>query len=107
MNRSMTPPMRDNSQTSAARLVNSTIVPPVNLADGCVIEGSVIGPYAVVERGCRVVDSHLKDTILMADSVVQGSQLHDSLVGERVEIKGYTGSLNVGDDSQVAGQNSV
>jgi hypothetical protein len=33
--------------------------------------------------------------------MVQDSQLHDSLVGERVEVKSYTGSLNVGDDSQV------
>ncbi len=94
----------DNSQTSAARLVNSTITPPVNLAGDCVIENSTIGPYAVVERGCRVVGSNLRDTILMADSVVHDSQLHDSLVGERVEVKGYTGSLNVGDDSQVVGQ---
>jgi glucose-1-phosphate thymidylyltransferase len=93
----------DNSQTSAARLINSTVTPPVNLADNCVIENSTIGPYAVVENGCRVVDSHLRDTILMADSLVQSSQLHDSLVGERVEVKGYTGSLNVGDDSQIAG----
>ncbi|MBE2232035.1 MAG: NTP transferase domain-containing protein [Anaerolinea sp.] len=95
---------QDNSQTSAARLVNSVIVPPVNLADGCVIENSTIGPYAVVEHGCRVIDSRLSDTILMASSAVQGSQLSDSLVGERAEVKGYMGSLNVGDDSQIAAE---
>jgi glucose-1-phosphate thymidylyltransferase len=94
----------DNSRTTCAQLFNSTIIPPVHLADKCTIEDSVIGPYAVVESGCRVVDSHLRDTILMADSVVQGSQLHDSLVGERVEVQSYAGSLNVGDDSQVVGQ---
>jgi hypothetical protein len=33
--------------------------------------------------------------------------LQDSLVGERVEVRSYTGSLNVGDDSQVVGQNPV
>ena len=93
----------DNSRTTCARRINSTIIPPVFVADDCTIEDSVVGPYAVVERGCRVVDSHLKDTILMAGSLVEGSQLHDSLVGERVEVKGYTGSLNVGDDSQVVG----
>jgi glucose-1-phosphate thymidylyltransferase len=97
----------DNSQTSAARLVNSTVIPPVHLADDCVIEDSVVGPYAVVERGCRLLDSHLSDTILMAESVLQGSRLQDSLVGERVEVRSYTGSLNVGDDSQVVGQNPV
>jgi len=93
----------DNSRTTCARRINSTVIPPVSLADDCVIEDSVVGPYVVVERGSRVVDSHLKDTILMADSVVQSSQLHDSLGGERVAVKGYTGSLNVGDDSQVVG----
>lgn len=93
----------DNSQITFARLANTTVVPPVHLADDCVIEDSVVGPYAVVERGCRVLGSQLQDTILMADSVVHDSQLHDSLVGERAEVKGYTGSLNVGDDSQVVG----
>lgn len=93
----------DNSRTTCARQANSRIIPPVHLADDCTIENSVVGPYAVVERGCRVVDSHLRDTILMADSVVHDSQLHDSLVGERVEVTGYTGSLNVGDDSQIVG----
>jgi hypothetical protein len=37
----------------------------------------------------------------MADSLVQSSQLLDSLVGERVEVTGYSGSLNVSDDSQI------
>jgi glucose-1-phosphate thymidylyltransferase len=93
----------DNSRTTCGQQINSTVIPPVHLADDCVIENSVVGPYAVIERGCRVVDSHLRDTILMADSLVQSSQLHDSLVGERVAVTGYTGSLNVGDDSQVVG----
>lgn len=90
----------DNSQVTFARQVNSTIAPPVYLADDAVIEDSVVGPYAVVQRGCRVLGSQLRDTILMADSVVHDSQLHDSLIGERVEVKGYRGSLNIGDDCQ-------
>lgn len=92
----------DNSRITAARLVNSTLVPPVFVDDDSLIEDSTVGPYAVVERGCRVLGSHLRDTIVMADSTVHDSQLHDSLVGERAEIKGHIGSLNVGDDSQIA-----
>ena len=49
-------------------------------------------------------DSRLRDTILMAGSAVQSSQLSDSLVGERAEVKGYMGSLNVGDESQIAAE---
>ena len=86
-----------------ARRVNSTIVPPVYLADDCLIENSTVGPYAVVEHGCRVIGSQIKDTIVMADSVVHDSQLHNSILGERVVTKGYVGNLNIGDDSQVIG----
>jgi glucose-1-phosphate thymidylyltransferase len=93
----------DNSQITFARLVNSTVVPPVYLSDDCLIEDSTVGPYVVVKRGCRVMGSQLRDTIVMQDSVVHDSTLHDSILGERVEIKGYVGRLNVGDDSQVIG----
>lgn len=92
---------RDNSRITFARIVHSTVVPPVYLAEGCVIEDSTVGPYVVVERGCRVLGSQLRDTIVMADSIVHDSQLHDSLIGERTEVKGFCGSLNVGDDCQV------
>ena len=57
----------------------------------------------MVERGCRVIGSQIKDTIVMADSVVHDSQLQDSILGERVVTKGYVGNLNIGDDSQVIG----
>ncbi|MCB0253212.1 MAG: NTP transferase domain-containing protein [Anaerolineae bacterium] len=91
----------DNSSTTSARLVNSAIVPPVNLADEVLIENSTVGPYAVVEGGCQIVDSRLEDGIVMANARITGSQLNRSLVGERTEVTGFTGSLNIGDDCRV------
>lgn len=91
----------DNSATHRARLVNSTIVPPVNLADGALIENSTIGPFAVVEQGCTVVNSRLEDTILMANAAIRDSQLRRSLVGERTTVQGVAGSISISDDSQI------
>ncbi len=91
----------DNSRNHGARLVNSTVVPPVNLADGALIENSTVGPYTVVEYGCTVVNSRLEDTIVMASATIRDSQLHRSLVGERTTVQGVTGSISIGDDSQV------
>ena len=91
----------DNSGTTSARLVNSTIVPPVNLADDVLIENSTVGPYSVVEGGCQIVDSRLEDGIVMANARITGSRLNRSLVGERTEVTGFTGSLNIGDDCRV------
>ena len=93
----------DNSQTTQARLSNSVVVPPVHLADDLDIEDSIVGPFAVVEKGCHIVRSQLRDAIVMADTTIRDSRLHDSLIGERVTVEGHHGSLNVGDDSQVAG----
>ena len=89
----------DNSQMTRARLFNSILVPPVNLADDVVITDSVLGPFAVVERGCRIVRSKISDAVLMADSTVQDSQLHDSIVGERAVIEGFVGGVSLSDDS--------
>ena len=91
----------DNSGTTSARLVNSAIVPPVNLADDVLIENSTVGPYSVVEGGCQIVDSRLEDGIVMANARITGSRLNRSLVGERTEVTGFTGSLNIGDDCRV------
>lgn len=91
----------DNSATTGARLVNSTVVPPVNLAEGALIENSTVGPYVVVEQGCTVVNSRLEDTIVMANATIRGSQLHRSLVGERTVVQGVTGSISISDDSQI------
>lgn len=91
----------DNSATTRATLINSTLIPPVNIADDCVINDATVGPYVVLERGSRVTNSELTDTIVMADSIIQDSQLYDAMVGERAEVKDYYGSLNIGDDSLV------
>ncbi|MER2598970.1 MAG: sugar phosphate nucleotidyltransferase [Caldilineales bacterium] len=93
----------DNSADHVAEVNNSTLVLPVHLGDGCVIEDSTVGPFAVVEAGCRITASTLRDCIVMADSRITASDLHDSMIGERAEVSGYTGSLNIGDDSQIAG----
>ena len=91
----------DNSLHNQATLDNSQLVPPVYLADHASIENSLIGPHAVVGPGCRIVNSRLRDTIVMADSSVLDSQLDHSLVGERVIVRNYRGSLNIGDDCEV------
>ena len=94
----------DNSLYTQASLAHSQLVPPVHLGNDVTIENSLIGPHAVVEAGCHIVNSQLRDTIIMADSTVLDSQLDHSLVGERVMVRDYQGSLNVGDDCEVGGE---
>jgi glucose-1-phosphate thymidylyltransferase len=91
----------DNSQSTRARMEGSTINPPARVADDAVIMSSVIGPFAVVDSGCKVIGSQLSNLILMKNGEVHNSCLHASIVGERTVVKNFTGQLSLGDDGQV------
>ncbi len=79
---------------------------PVFIAEGCTIEGSVIGPNVSIAKGCTVKRAVLKDCILDARSTVQDIALADSILGEETFIEGagseHNASLLVGDHSRTS-----
>jgi glucose-1-phosphate thymidylyltransferase len=78
-----------------------TIHDPVYIEDGVTVEQSVIGPNVTLEAGTRVVNSHLEHTLVGAKSTITDSQLRQSMLGDRVIVKGLKGSVTLGDDSEV------
>jgi glucose-1-phosphate thymidylyltransferase len=67
------------------------------------VENSTLGPYVSVGRDCVVRNSTITDAILEAGVTVEDSTLRDSILGERSQVRGVKGSVNVGDDSKVTG----
>jgi glucose-1-phosphate thymidylyltransferase len=78
-----------------------TIHDPVLIQDGVRIERSTIGPNVTLEAGTRVSGSTLQHVIVGVNSVIDGADLHHSMLGERVTVKGLRGSATLGDDSEV------
>ena len=84
------------------RFPTSIIIPPVSIADDCEIENSIIGPYVSMRHGVRITDSILKDCTLGKEAVLQGVNLHDSMVGEQALVEGVRGSLSIGDNAVIS-----
>jgi len=78
-----------------------TIHDPVYIEDGVTVERSEIGPNVSLEQGTKVSDSRLANTIVGRDATLSRARLDGSMLGNRVVVTGLTGSVSVGDDSEV------
>jgi glucose-1-phosphate thymidylyltransferase len=79
-----------------------TICDPVYIEDGVTIERSTVGPNVSLERGTRVSDSTLANAIVGRDATLRQVRLDGALIGNSVLVEGLTGSVTLGDHSEVA-----
>ena len=84
-----------------ACLTGCSIADPVRVEDDVVVEASVLGPNVTLERGARVVDSSLSDTIVGRGARVKGARLEGSLIGAGATVLGLQGRVNIADHSVV------
>jgi glucose-1-phosphate thymidylyltransferase len=78
-----------------------TIRDPVYIEDGVTVERSTIGPNVSIERGTTVTDSMIANTIVGQDAKLRRVRLDGALLGNRVMVEGLSGSVTLGDDSEV------
>ncbi|HEX6938905.1 MAG TPA: sugar phosphate nucleotidyltransferase [Longimicrobiales bacterium] len=76
---------------------------PVRVAEGVVLDDVVLGPNVTIGTGCKLRGVRIRDSIVGSDTTIENAVLHDSLIGDRVRIRGVKGALNVADDSEVLG----
>lgn len=77
------------------------IVPPVYIADTARVAQSVIGPYVTIADGAVVQGSIIKDSIVDRGAHIEDAMLTLSLIGEHARVRGACEQLNVGDSSLV------
>jgi len=77
------------------------IFDPVFIEDDVVLERAVVGPNVTLEKGCRVVDSELRDVIVGPNTRIERSRLSNSFIGEGVVIEGAVGQITVADHSEL------
>jgi len=79
----------------------TTIVDPVYIEDEVVLKGGRIGPNVSIGRGSIIEKSELKDTLIGSNTKIVGSTLQNSLIGDSVVVEGVHGELTLGDHSEV------
>ncbi len=80
---------------------NTIIIPPVNIAEGCDIRNSVIGPNVAIGEHASLNHAIIKDSIIGAYSNLFEIVLSNSLIGSDAEVKGVNRSLNIGDNTAI------
>jgi len=80
-----------------------TFFEPVLIEDGARIEQSTVGPNVTVERGSVILNSSVSHSMLGRDCRVTDARISASMLGNRVSVTGFSGSVSVGDDSEIRG----
>ena len=89
------------------RFPNSVIIPPVFIGEGAIVEGAIIGPYASIGSGTRVVNAIVKDAIIYPNADVQNVLVKRSLIGSDARVCGDFHRFNVGSSAQIDLQASL
>lgn len=80
---------------------NCVIIPPVHIAEGCVIEHSIVGPYVAIAENARITNSIVQNSILGAYSTLDSMMLNGSVVGNDTALHGKFTSVNIGDNTEI------
>jgi glucose-1-phosphate thymidylyltransferase len=73
----------------------------VNIASGCTIKNSIIGPNVAIGEKTNINYSILKDSIIGSFANLFDIVLTHSLIGSDTEVKGESRSLNIGDNTEI------
>ena len=88
-------PMKGHEYSSAV------IIPPVSIAEGCIIRDSIIGPNVTIGEHTTIQSSIIKDSILGSFAVLEEVVLHSSIIGSDAFVRGLSQSLNIGDNTEI------
>jgi glucose-1-phosphate thymidylyltransferase len=79
----------------------TVIIPPVNIAEGCVISHSIIGPNVSIGEHTKIESSIVSDSIIGSYAELQQVVLNSSIIGNDAYVRGLSQSLNIGDNTEI------
>lgn len=91
--------IKKNKETlvsATAVIDHSVIIEPCYIGEDVVVTNSVIGPHVSLEKGAKVMDSRVVNSIIQAESVVKNAQITTSIIGKHVTYTEHPKELSLG-----------
>ena len=87
--------------SKSAKITNSVVVAPSYIADGVVLENSVVGPFASIGRNTKISGSVISEAIVQENTSISGAVIKNSMVGNHVVLTNREKDLSIGDYNQI------
>jgi len=84
-----------------ATLKNTIVIQPVFIADGVIIENSVIGPQVSIGAETKISDSRISNSIVQKNCMLSGVVMKNSLLGNFVSFNGAAADVDAGDYTRI------
>jgi glucose-1-phosphate thymidylyltransferase len=96
----------DHGEANSAKpqdQAETSFVSPVYLDASSRVANSVIGPHVSIGPNCVIEGCKISDSIIESGTQIRDSSLSHSLIGRDTRVAGVTGSVDIGDNSDVVG----
>ena len=84
----------------SANVKHSVIIAPCFIGENANIENSIIGPYVSIGNNTTVMNSVLTNCVVGEETMIQDSNLSNSMIGNYVEYVGRKSELSISDYSK-------
>ncbi len=89
----------DELISKKVKLENATIIPPCYIGDDVVLINATVGPNVSLGKGCHVIDSTIKNSLVQTHSHIKNASLDNAMIGNHASFDGNFTSISIGDYS--------
>jgi glucose-1-phosphate thymidylyltransferase len=81
------------------KIENATIIPPCYIAEDVILINATVGPNVSLGKGCHVIDSTVKNSLIQTHSHIKNAHLDHAMIGNHVNYDGNYTNISIGDYS--------
>ncbi|AWA29218.1 nucleotidyltransferase [Flavobacterium magnum] len=78
---------------------NSKIIPPCYIGPDVILINATVGPNVSLGRGCHIINSSVKNSLIQTHSKIRNADLDNAMVGSHAIFDGKFTSISIGDYS--------
>jgi glucose-1-phosphate thymidylyltransferase len=78
---------------------NATIIPPCYIGEDVVLINATVGPNVSLGKGCHVIDSTIKNSLIQTHVHIKNASLDNAMIGNHASYDGNFTSISIGDYS--------
>ena len=89
----------ENLISDSLKSTNSTIIEPCFIDEDVVLINSIVGPNVSLGKGCHLIDSKIKNSLVQTHAHIKNANLDNAMIGNHVVYDGNFTSISIGDYS--------